>query len=141
MLLSALSKSSMKWSMLMLAGLVANFIVGGMGHLTLLWIIDLFLMISMIGMRQELNREWQDGVVWLQILIVTSSIVYAVFAGTNAWLINPLIDTGRILGTVQLVLIGFGASRNSLRNFQYIRDQRRSGNRLPWFRTAWQMTS
>ncbi len=141
MLLSALSKSSMKWSMLMLAGLVANFIVGGMGHLTLLWIIDLFLMISMIGMRQELNREWQDGVVWLQILIVTSSIVYAVFAGTNAWLINPLIDTGRILGTVQLALIGFGASRNSLRNFQYIRDQRRSGNRLPWFRTAWQMTS
>lgn len=141
MLLSALSKSSMKWSMLMLAGLVANFIVGGMNHLTLLWVIDLFLMISMIGMRQELNREWQDGVIWLQILIVTSSIVYAVFAGTNAWLINPLIDTGRILGTVQLALIGFGAGRNSFRNFRYIQDQRRSGNRLPWFRTAWQMTS
>lgn len=139
-LLSALSKSSMKWSLLMLAGLIANFIVGSMGHLGLLWIIDLFLMISMVGMRQSINREWQDGVVWLQILIVTSSVVYAVFVETNAWLRNPLIDAGRVMGAVQLVLIGFGATRNSLRNYRYIRNQRKSGNKLPWLLTAWRMT-
>lgn len=137
---SALSKSGMKWSCLMLAGMVANFIVASMGHYALLWVIDLFLMISMIGMRQELNREWQDGVVWLQIVIVTSSVVYAVFSGVYPWLNQLLIDLGRIMGAVQLALIGFGGGRNSLRNFRYIRDQRRSGRNLPWFLTAWRMT-
>lgn len=139
--MSALSKSGMKWAVLMLAGLIANFIVGAMGHYTLLWVIDLFLMISMIGMRQELNREWQDGVVWLQIVIVTSSIVYAVFSGVTPWLNQLLIDLGRIVGAVQLALIGFGGGRNSLQNYRYIRDQRKSGRNLPWFLTAWRMTS
>lgn len=139
--MSALSKSSMKWSLLMVAGLIANFIVGSLGHYALLWVIDLFLMLSMIGMRQELNRWWQDGVVWLQILIVLASIIYAVFAGANTWLMRPLIEAGRVAGMLQLLLIGSGAGRNSLRNFRHIRDQRKMGNRLPWFRTAWQMTS
>lgn len=139
-LLSALSKSSMKWSLLMLAGLIANFIVGSMGHLGLLWIIDLFLMISMIGMRQQINRKWQDCVIWLQIVVVTISVVYAVFAGANTWLVYPLIDAGRIVGAAQLAIIGYWAGKNSLRNFRYVQSQRKAGNNLPW-RTMWQMMS
>lgn len=136
--LSALSKSSMKWSLLMAAGMVANFIVGSLGHHGLLWVIDLFLMISMIGMRQQINRRWQDHVIRLQIVVVTISVVYAVFAGANTWLIKPLMDAGRIVGAAQLALIGFWAGKNSLRNFRYVQNQRKAGNRLPW-RTMWQM--
>lgn len=137
---SALSRSGLKWSALMLAGMIANFIVGSMGHFSLLWVIDLFLMLSMIGMRQEINRKWQDGVVWLQIMIVISSTTYAVFARANTWLMQPLIDAGMVMGAAQLALIGFGGWRNSLRNYRYIRDQRKSGNKMPWLLTAWRMT-
>lgn len=138
---SALSKSGLKWAVLMLAGMIANFIIGSMDHFALLWVIDLFLMLAMIGMRQELNRWWQDGVAWLQIMIVISSITYTVFAGANTWLMQPLIDAGRVMGAVQLALIGFGGGRNSMRNYRYIRDQRKAGKNLPWFLTAWRMTS
>lgn len=140
LLLSALSKSAFKWSALMASGMAASFSLASMGLYELLWVIDLAMMLSMIGMRQELNREWQDGVIRLQVVVATIYIVFSVFAERASWLISPLIDMGNLLCLVQLALVGFGGLTNSQRNYRYIRDQRKSGNKLPWFLTAWRMT-
>lgn len=137
---SFLSKSALKWSSLMAVGMLASLSLGFSQHHSLIWLVDLFMMIAMLGMRQELNREWQDGVVRLQVLVTTIYLVVAVFAERMPSWIGPLIDAGNLLFLVQLALVGFGGWTNSLRNYRYIRDQRRSGNKLPWLLTAWRMT-
>lgn len=137
---SFLSRSAIKWSVLMLMGLATSFVLGSLGHYFLIWVVDLSMLMAMIGMRQELNREWQDGVVRLQIVLTTIYLVFAVFAERTPWLTGPLIDMGNLLYLVQVALVGFGGLTNSLRNYRYIRDQRKSGNKLPWLLTAWRMT-
>lgn len=137
---SALSKSAFKWSVLLAVGLAVSFCIGSLGHHSLIWVVDLAMLLVMIGMRQEINREWQDGTIRLQIAMTTIYLVYSVFAEGHPWLISPLIDMGNLLYLVQLALVGFGGTTNSHRNYLYIRDQRRRGNNLPWLLTAWRMT-
>lgn len=137
---SVLSKSSFKWSLLMAVGMAVSFTLGITDHHAMIWLVDLAMILAMIGMRQEINREWQDGVIRLQILLTTVYLVYAVFAERLPAWIDPLIDTGNLLCLVQLALVGFGGWTNSLRNYRYIRGQRKSGNKLPWLLTAWRMT-
>lgn len=137
---SFLSKSALKWSALMAAGLAVSFTLSEMGHYFLIWAVDLSMLMAMLGMRQELNRDWQDGVVRLQIVVTTVYLVFAVFAERTPWLTGPLIDMGNLLYLVQLSLVSFGGMTNSLRNYRWIKEQRKSGNNLPWILTAWRMT-
>lgn len=137
---SIMSKSATKWTSLLAAGLAVSFVLGSTGNYPLIWVVDLAMLISMIGMRQEINREWQDGVIRLQIVVTTVYVVFAVFAERVTWLSDPLIDLGNVLFLVQTALVGFGGLTNSQRNYRYIRDQRKSGNNLPWLLTAWRMT-
>lgn len=140
MAVSFLSKSALKWSVLMAVGMLISSALGFAGYYGFIWIVDLAMLLSMIGMRQEINREWQDGVIRLQVLVTTVYLVFYVFAERAPWLTGPLIDAGNLLCLVQLALIGFGGLTNSVRNYLYIRDQRKSGNKLPWLITAWRMT-
>lgn len=138
--LSSLSKSSFMWTGILAFGLAVSFGLSEVNGHAMIWVVDLSMFLAMIGSRHEINRDWQDGVVVLQGLLTTLYITYAVFAERVTWLIDPLIDAGNILYLVQLALVGFGGAANSIRNYRYIRYQRKSGNRLPWFRTAWRMT-
>lgn len=137
---SIMSKSAFKWACLMAGGMAVSFSLGSAGHYALIWVVDLAMLLAMIGMRQEINREWQDGVVRLQVVVTTIYLVFAVFAERAPYWIGPLIDAGNLLCLVQIALVGFGGLTNSLRNYRYIRDQRKSGNKLPWLLTAWRMT-
>lgn len=139
-LVSVMSRSAIKWSCLMAAGMATSSALGYTDRHTLIWAVDLFMLMAMIGMRQEINREWQDGVVRLQLVIAVAYTTLAVFAERASWLISPLIDMTNLLCLVQLALLGFGGLTNSQRNYRYIRDQRRAGNKIPWLLTAWRMT-
>ena len=136
---SFLSKSALKWSVLMALGMAISFTVATMGQYSMIWVVDLAMMLAMIGMRQEINREWQDGVIRLQGVVTTIYMVFAVFSESQPWLISPLIDAGNLLCLVQLALVGFGGAMNSRRNFEYVRQLRKSGSKSPWLLTAWRM--
>lgn len=138
--LSIFSKSACKWSLLLLGGLAVSFGLGSFENHPLIWIVDTFMMLAMIGMRQDLHRSWQEPVLRLQVVLITIYLVYAVFAGRVSWIIDPLIDLGNLLYLAQVLMVAFGGVVSGRRNLAYIRDQRRAGNKLPWLRTAWRMT-
>lgn len=140
LIVSALSRSSLMWTGILAAGMAASFGLSEAQAHHMIWVVDLAMFLVMVGNRQEINRVWQSGVLALQGLLTVMYVVFAVFSQGVPWLIDPLIDAGNGLYLAQLALVGFGGAANSIRNYRYVRDQRKSGNKLPWFRTAWRMT-
>lgn len=132
---SALSRSGLAWSLLLCAGMALGFTVSSVGLHGFLFVVDLAFLMTMIAMRQAINQWWQDGVIFLQIVISVIYLVFTVYAGRAEWLVGASIDVANVLFLAQVALTGFGGLRNSIRNVSYIRRKR-----LPLLPTAWRMT-
>lgn len=139
LLASVMSKSAFRWACFMAASLASGYALGSVGAHSFLVVSYAVVTMMMLGYRQQLNDEWQNIIVVLQMVVVGLYATLTVFGGDAPWLNFYLVRAGNMIFLLELVVLFCGGLNNSIRNFFYIRDQRRRGNRLPWFRSAWQM--
>lgn len=140
LLASVMSKSAFRWACFMAAGLVTGYALGSLGLTHLLFATETTIALMMLGSRQDLNHEWQEPVFWSQVVVTLCYLVYAVFNEAAPWLNFYLVRAANLIFLVQVMLVSFGGLTNGLRNYRWIKAQRKSGNNLPWLLTAWRMT-
>lgn len=139
-LASMFSRSGLKWSLLMGAGLACGYAVGSAGLHGYLFVIDAVILMVMFTSRQEINLWWQDAVMALQTMICGLYVIYAALSGAIPWLVSVLIDSANVVFVTQVMLVGLGGGRNSYNNVRYVRNQRKRGVNMSYLPTVWRMT-